>query len=165
MDFEFVFIYRHIYRKLVLSVDSKCRNTVILTGLTYTSSQKVFHNGCAKRGIFSHQKFNKNRLSLAHCALNRSFTVFGEEGELHTFMTLRALFFILYVYKYVKYCFLFVKKKYFTEVNLFFFGNSNCSTTFMGKTDMYKSERCGVCCGLTCYKCTTQENLIFIMCF
>ena len=59
MDFEFVFIYRHIYRKWVLSVDSKCRNTVILTGLTYTS----------------HQKFNKNRLSLAHCALNRSFTV------------------------------------------------------------------------------------------
>ena len=75
MDFEFVFIYRHIYRKWVLSVDSKCRNTVILTGLTYTSSRKVFHDGCAKRGIFSHQKFNKNRLSLAHCALNRSFTV------------------------------------------------------------------------------------------
>ena len=75
MDFEFVFIYRHIYRKWVLSVDSKCRNTVILTGLTYTLSQKGFHDGCAKRGIFSHQKLIKNRLSLAHCALNRSFTV------------------------------------------------------------------------------------------
>ena len=75
MTFEFVFIYRHIYRKWVLLVDSKCRNTVILTGLTYTSSRKVFHDGCAKRGIFSHQILNKNRLSLAHCALNRSFTV------------------------------------------------------------------------------------------
>ena len=83
MDFEFVFIYRHIYRKWVLSVDSKCRNTVILTGLTYTSSRKVFHNGCAKREIFSHQKFNKNRLSLAHCALNRSFTVSKLEPMLH----------------------------------------------------------------------------------
>ena len=52
MIFEFVFIYRHIYRKWVFLVDSKCRNTVILTGLTYTSSWKVFHDGCAKRGIF-----------------------------------------------------------------------------------------------------------------
>ena len=75
MDFEFVFIFRHIYKKWVLSVDSKRRNTVILTGLTYTSSRKVVHDGCTKRGIFSHQKLNKNGLSLAHCALNRSFTV------------------------------------------------------------------------------------------
>ena len=36
---------------------------------------EVFHDGCAKRGIFSHQILNKNSLSLAHCALNRSFTV------------------------------------------------------------------------------------------
>ena len=42
MHFEFVYVYRHIYRKRVLSVDSKCRNTVILTGLTYTLSRKVF---------------------------------------------------------------------------------------------------------------------------
>ena len=71
------FIYRHIYRKWVLLVDSKCRNTVILVnaGLTYTSSRKGFHDGCAKRGFFPHQKLKKNRLSLAHCALNRSFTV------------------------------------------------------------------------------------------
>ena len=33
------------------------------------------HDGCAKRGIFLHQILNKNRLCLAHCALNRSFTV------------------------------------------------------------------------------------------
>ena len=46
------------------------------TGLTYTLSRKVFHDGCAKRVIFSHQILNKNRLCLAHCALNRSFTVF-----------------------------------------------------------------------------------------
>ena len=63
------------YRKWVFLVDSKCRNTVILTGLTYTSSRKVFHDGCAKRGFFPHQIWNKNSLSLAHCALNRSFTV------------------------------------------------------------------------------------------
>ena len=31
--------------------------------------------GCAKRVFFYHQILNKNRLSLAHCALNRSFTV------------------------------------------------------------------------------------------
>ena len=75
MNFAFFNIYRHIYRKWVSLVDSKCRNTVILTGLTYTSSRKVFHDGCAKRGIFSQQIFNKNSLSLAHCAVNRSFTV------------------------------------------------------------------------------------------
>ena len=75
MDFEFVYIYRHIYRKWVFLVDSKCRNTVILTGLTYTSSRKVFHDGCAKRGSFPHQILNKNSLSLVHCALNRSFTM------------------------------------------------------------------------------------------
>ena len=75
MNFAFVYIYRHIYRKWVCLVDSKCRNTVILTGLTYTSSRKVFHDGCAKRGIFSQQILNKNSLSLVHCALNRSFTV------------------------------------------------------------------------------------------
>ena len=63
----------------MLSVHSKFRNTVILTGLTYTSSRKGFHDGCAKRGIFSHQKLNKNRLSLAHCALNRSFAVIPEK--------------------------------------------------------------------------------------
>ena len=80
MDFEFVYIYRHIYRKWVFLVDTKCRNTVILTGLTYTSSRKVFHDGCAKRGIFSHQILNKNRLSLAHCALNRSFMVFEKNS-------------------------------------------------------------------------------------
>ena len=62
MAFEFVFIYLHIYRKWVLLVDSKCRKTVILTGLTYTSSRKVFHDGCAKKGIFSHQILNKNTL-------------------------------------------------------------------------------------------------------
>ena len=45
------------------------------TGLTETSSRKVFHDGCAKRDIFSQQILNKNRLCLAHCALNRSFTV------------------------------------------------------------------------------------------
>ena len=45
-------------------------------GLTYTSSRKVLHDGCAKRGIFTHQILNKNTLCLAHCALNRSFTVF-----------------------------------------------------------------------------------------
>ena len=58
MTFEFVYIYRHIYRKWVFLVDSKCRNTVILTGLTYTSSWKVFHDGCTKRGTFSHQILN-----------------------------------------------------------------------------------------------------------
>ena len=47
------------------------------TGLTETSSRKVFHDGCAKRDIFSQQILNKNRLCLAHCALNRSFTVFA----------------------------------------------------------------------------------------
>ena len=76
MNFEFVYIYRHIYRKLVFLVDTKCRNTIILTGLTYTWSQKVFYDMCAKRGTFSHQILNKNSLSLAHCVLNRSFTVF-----------------------------------------------------------------------------------------
>ena len=45
------------------------------TGLTETSSRKVFHDGCAKRDIFSQQILYKNRLCLAHCALNRSFTV------------------------------------------------------------------------------------------
>ena len=45
------------------------------TGLTETSSRKVFHDGCAKRDIFSQQILNKNRLCLAHCALNRSFMV------------------------------------------------------------------------------------------
>ena len=55
MDFKFVYIYSHIYRKWVFLVDSKFRNTVIRTGLTYTSSWKVFHDGCAKRGFFSHQ--------------------------------------------------------------------------------------------------------------
>ena len=45
------------------------------TGLTETSSRKVCHGGCAKRDIFSQQILNKNRLCLAHCALNRSFTV------------------------------------------------------------------------------------------
>ena len=45
------------------------------TGLTETSSWKVCHGGCAKRDIFSQQILNKNRLCLAHCALNRSFTV------------------------------------------------------------------------------------------
>ena len=55
-------------------VDSKCGNTIILTGLTYTQSRKVFHDGCTKRGTFFHQILNKNSLSLAHCALNRSFT-------------------------------------------------------------------------------------------
>ena len=75
MNFAFVYIYHNIYRKWVSLVDSKCRNTVILTGLTYTSSWKVFRDGCAKRGIFSQQILNKNSLSLAHCALNRSFTV------------------------------------------------------------------------------------------
>ena len=45
------------------------------TGLTETSSRKVCHGGCAKRDIFSLQILNKNRLCLAHCALNRSFTV------------------------------------------------------------------------------------------
>ena len=81
MTFEFVFIYRHIYRKSVFLVDSKCRNTVILTGLTYTSSRKVFYDGCAKGGIFSHQILNKNSLSLAHCALNRTFTIFQKFEE------------------------------------------------------------------------------------
>ena len=42
MDFEFVHIDRHIYRKWVFLVDFKCQNTVILTGLTYTLSRKVF---------------------------------------------------------------------------------------------------------------------------
>ena len=94
MNFAFFNIYRHIYRKWVSLVDSKCRNTVILTGLTYTSSRKVFHDGCAKRGIFSQQIFNKNSLSLAHCALNRSFTVykiyFSKRSLKHThsFLTL-----------------------------------------------------------------------------
>ena len=46
------------------------------TGLTEISSRKVFHDGCAKRDIFSQQILNKNRLCLAHCALNRSFTVY-----------------------------------------------------------------------------------------
>ena len=45
------------------------------TGLTEISSRKVFHDGCAKRDIFSQQILNKNGLCLAHCALNRSFTV------------------------------------------------------------------------------------------
>ena len=82
MNFAFVYIYRHIYRKWVSLVDSKCRNTVILTGLTYASSRKVFHDGCAKRGIFSQQILNKNSLSLVHCALNRSFTVYIIDGKL-----------------------------------------------------------------------------------
>ena len=64
MNFAFVYIYHHIYRKWVSLVDSICWNTVILTGLTYTSSRKVFHDGCAKRGIFSQQILNKNSLSL-----------------------------------------------------------------------------------------------------
>ena len=75
MHFEFVYICRHIYRKWVFLVDSKCWNTIILTGLTYTSSRKVFHDGCAKRGTLPIKILNKNSLSLAHCALNRSFTV------------------------------------------------------------------------------------------
>ena len=75
MNFEFVDIYCHIYRKWVFLVDSKYWNTVILTGLTYTSSRKVFHAGCAKRGTLTHQILNKNNLSLAHCELNRSFAV------------------------------------------------------------------------------------------
>ena len=86
MTCEFVFIYRHIYRKWVFLVDSKCRNTVILTGLTYTSSRKVFHDGCAKRGTFPFKILNKNSLSLAHCALNRSFTV-SVEGRLFSEQT------------------------------------------------------------------------------
>ena len=65
----------------MLLVDSKRWNTVILAGLTYTSSRKVVHDGCAKSGIFSHQKLNKNGLSLAHCALNRSFTVTSLSAE------------------------------------------------------------------------------------
>ena len=85
MNFAFVYIYRHIFRKWVSLVDSKCRNTVILTGLTYTSSRKVFHDGCTKRGIFSQQILNKNSLSLAHCALNRSFTVFVNVFEILVF--------------------------------------------------------------------------------
>ena len=36
----------------------------------------MFHDGCAKRGTFPIKILNKNSLSLAHCALNRSFTVF-----------------------------------------------------------------------------------------
>ena len=52
MTFEFVLIYRHIYRKWVFLADSKFRNTVILTGLTYTSSRKVFHDGSAKGEFF-----------------------------------------------------------------------------------------------------------------
>ena len=51
------------------------------TGLTEISSRKVFHDGCAKRDIFSQQILNKNRLCLAHCALNRSFTVFTSTKE------------------------------------------------------------------------------------
>ena len=31
MTFQFVYVYRHIYKKWVLLVDCKCRNTVILT--------------------------------------------------------------------------------------------------------------------------------------
>ena len=31
--------------------------------------------GALKREFFSHQILNKNRLCLAHCALNKSFTV------------------------------------------------------------------------------------------
>ena len=70
--FEFIFIYRHIYRKWVfLNVEHR-----FSTGLTETSSRKVFHDGCAKRDIFCQQILNKNRLCLAHCALNRSFTVY-----------------------------------------------------------------------------------------
>ena len=75
MNFAFVYIYRHIYRKWESLVDSKCRNTVILTGLTYTTSRKVFRDGCPTKEIFPQQILNKNSLSLAHCALNRSFTV------------------------------------------------------------------------------------------
>ena len=63
------------YRKWVFLVDSKCRNTVILTGLIHPGI-RVFHDGCAKRGTLFHQILNKNSLSLAHCALNRSFTVY-----------------------------------------------------------------------------------------
>ena len=44
MKFYFVYIYHHIYRKLVLLVDSKSQNTVIFTGLTYTLSWKCFLN-------------------------------------------------------------------------------------------------------------------------
>ena len=58
MNFEFCFIYRHIYRKWVFLVDTKC-----------------FMMGARKGGTFSHQILNKNSLSLVHCALNRSFTV------------------------------------------------------------------------------------------
>ena len=42
---------------------------------TYTSSRKVFHDGCPKRRIFSHQILNKNSVCFAHSALNRSCTV------------------------------------------------------------------------------------------
>ena len=77
MHFEFVYIYRHIYRKWLFLLDSKCWNTVILSGLTYTSSWKVFHDGRSKKGTFPIKILNKNSLSLAHCTLNRSYTVSG----------------------------------------------------------------------------------------
>ena len=98
MSFKFVYIYRHIYRKWVFLVDTKCQNTVILTRLTYTSSRNVFHDGCAKIGTFSHQILNKNSLSLAHCALNRSFTVY------HLFQEIRLseFYFLLCIYLFYK---------------------------------------------------------------
>ena len=35
----------------MLLVDSKCRNTVILTGMKHNSSQKVFHDILANSGV------------------------------------------------------------------------------------------------------------------
>ena len=54
---------------------SKCRNTVSLPDWPKFHPGKCFMMGALKGTFFSQQILNKNRLCLAHCALNRSFTV------------------------------------------------------------------------------------------
>ena len=50
-EFGFVYVYRHIYRKWVLLVGSKCRKHRYSYGLTNTSSRKVFHDIFSYSGV------------------------------------------------------------------------------------------------------------------
>ena len=54
---------------------SKCRNTVFLPDWPKLHPGKCFMMSALKGTFFPQQILNKNRLCLAHCALNRSFTV------------------------------------------------------------------------------------------
>ena len=50
MKFDFVYIYRHIYKKWLLLVDPKYQNTIIiLTGLTILYPRKCFLNNDQNR--------------------------------------------------------------------------------------------------------------------